>query len=152
MGAHFCIRGHLGGPCDQQDGFEKVNNRILVDLGVIRELVYVRGFKMFTESCLVWACFQVIFNRILTRNFDVWDFHTWFSLAWDVLQKSAFRGNRFNEFRDRFSLFLGSLGSGFSGFLGVENKVEHTTIFSDMTESESGIWWGRSTRYLVWAF
>ena len=68
--------------------------------------------------------------------------------AWDVLQKTIVHGNRFNEFLHRFLLFLGSLGSGFSGFLGVENKLEHTTIFSDMTESESGIWWGRSTGYL----
>ena len=45
----FAPWGHLGGPWDQQDGFEMVNNRILVDFGVIRELVYV---SFWVSKCL----------------------------------------------------------------------------------------------------
>ena len=37
----------------------------------------------------------------------------------------------FNEFRDRLLLFFGSLGSGFSGFLGLENRFENEVIFSE---------------------
>ena len=60
-----------------------------------------------------------------------------------------FHGNRFfiNLGID-FLLFFGSLGSGFSGFLGLENKLENPPSFSDTTGSESGFWWGRSPGYL----
>ena len=51
----------------------------------------------------------------------------------------------FNEFRDRFSLFFESLGNRFSDFVSLENKLENTPIFSDITKSEPGIWGRRST-------
>ena len=35
----------------------------------------------------------------------------------------------FKEFRDRFLVFFGCLGSRFSDFLGLENKLENETIF-----------------------
>ena len=37
----------------------------------------------------------------------------------------------FEEFRDRFLVFFGCLGSCFSDFLGLENKLENETIFSE---------------------
>ena len=56
-------RDHPGGPWEQQDGFEVVNNRILVDLGIISGHVYVSffGFKMLEISFCFLACFQVNF-------------------------------------------------------------------------------------------
>ena len=42
----------------------------------------------------------------------------------------------FNEFRDQCLLFFGSLGSCFSGFLGLENKLENQMIFGDETDPE----------------
>ena len=52
MGGHFGISGapweailalrdHPGGPWEQQDGHEVVNNKIFVDFGVISGRVYV---------------------------------------------------------------------------------------------------------------
>ena len=52
----------------------------------------------------------------------------------------------FNDFRDRFLLFFGSLGSGFSGFLGLENRLESEGIFCDVPDPEPGR--GESPRYL----
>ena len=34
----------------------------------------------------------------------------------------------FSEFRNRFLLFFGGLGSGFSGFLGLENELDNEVI------------------------
>ena len=46
----------------------------------------------------------------------------------------------FSEFRYGFSWFFGGLESRFSDFCSLENTLENTTIFSDTTESEPGIW------------
>ena len=51
----------------------------------------------------------------------------------------------FSEFRDRFSLFFGGLGSGFSGFLGLGNRLENEAIFSAITDPETLNWRGEST-------
>ena len=60
--------------------------------------------------------------------------------------------NRFsivlNEFRNRFLLFLRSLGDRFSDFLDLENRLENRWIFGDVTDLEFGIWGHRSTGYL----
>ena len=69
FGCPFCISGapwdpilalrdHPGGPWEQQDGHEVVNNRILS----------VLGFKMFESSCYLQACFQEIFLSISDSN------------------------------------------------------------------------------------
>ena len=46
-------------------------------------------------------------------------------------------------------MFFGCLGSRFSDFLGLENKLENEAIFSDITDPETWIWWGRSRG--IWA-
>ena len=51
----------------------------------------------------------------------------------------------FNEFLDRFLSFFGSLGSGFSNFLGLENRLGKEGIFSGITDLETLIWRRRST-------
>ena len=45
-----------------------------------------------------------------------------------------------NEFRDGFLFFFGGLGGRFSGFLGLQNRLEHEAIFSDITDPEKWIW------------
>ena len=42
----------------------------------------------------------------------------------------------FNDFRDILSAFVGSLGSSFSGFLGLEKRLENRAIFCDVTDPE----------------
>ena len=42
----------------------------------------------------------------------------------------------FSEFRDRFLVFVGCLGSRFSDFLGLENMLENEAIFSEKTDPE----------------
>ena len=42
-------------------------------------------------------------------------------------------------------LFFVGLGSGFSGCLGLENKLENETIFSDITDPETLNWRDGST-------
>ena len=42
----------------------------------------------------------------------------------------------FNEFRDGCLSFFGSLGSCFSLFLDLENRLENETIFRDVTDPE----------------
>ena len=48
----------------------------------------------------------------------------------------------FNEFRDRFSCFLIALGTVFSGFFSLENKLENEGIFCDVTDPEYLNWRG----------
>ena len=84
----------------QQDGLGMVNNRIIVDFGMISGLVYVsfwdsksfknRFFKLVSKS----FCY-----RFLNRNFDVRDFQI-VVFAWTVLQKSIFMEIVFSEFQD----------------------------------------------------
>ena len=40
------------------------------------------------------------------------------------------------EFHDGFLLFFRRLGNGFSGFLGLENKLENETIFNEKPNLE----------------
>ena len=44
----------------------------------------------------------------------------------------------FKDFRNRFLVFVGCLGSCFSDFLGLENKFENEAIFSKKQISRSG--------------
>ena len=46
----------------------------------------------------------------------------------------------FNDFRARFLLFFGSFGSGFSIFLGLENKLENEAILNEKTDPETLNW------------
>ena len=46
----------------------------------------------------------------------------------------------FKEFRDRFLSFFGGLGSRFSDFLGLGNRLENEAIFSDETDPEKLNW------------
>ena len=55
----------------------------------------------------------------------------------------------FSEIRGAFLSFVGSLGSRFSDFFSLENKLKNQTIFGVRTNLESGIWRGRSVG--VWA-
>ena len=48
----------------------------------------------------------------------------------------------------RFSLFVRGLGVRFSDFLSLENKVENTETFGDVTDPEFGIWGRRSKGYV----
>ena len=52
-GAISAPRDHPGEPWEQQDGFEVVENRIFIDLGMIWGFVYV--------SCWVSKCFKIRF-------------------------------------------------------------------------------------------
>ena len=63
LGDLLASRDHPGGPWEQQDGVEVVNNnnKILFDLGMILGVVYVSFGVSFVY-------------RFLNRNFDVWDF------------------------------------------------------------------------------
>ena len=54
----------------------------------------------------------------------------------------------FREFRDRSLSFFGGLGGRFAGVLGLENRRENEGFFCDLTDPESGIWWGGSTTNL----
>ena len=71
-------RGHPGGPWEQQDGFEVVNNSIFFDFGVILGFVYVSfwGFKMLKNSFFSGLVSRLFFYRFLLRNFSVWDFQS----------------------------------------------------------------------------
>ena len=60
----------------------------------------------------------------------------------DLSQKSFFI-----TFTIDFYCFLKALGPVFQ-VLSLENKLENTMIFSNITVSEFGIWWGRSMGYL----
>ena len=55
----------------------------------------------------------------------------------------------FSEFRDAFLSFFGRLGIGFSGFLGLENKFENETSFSEKRILRSGTGW--VSRGGIWA-
>ena len=67
-------RDHPGGQWKQQDGFEVLDNRILLDFGVILGLVHVSvlGFRMliFLFDC---GCFQVTFLLSISEP----DFKRW---------------------------------------------------------------------------
>ena len=54
----------------------------------------------------------------------------------------------FNTFRGRVVSFFKAFESRFSGFLGLENRVENRLIFGDVTDSEPLIWRGGSSRDL----
>ena len=45
----------------------------------------------------------------------------------------------FNEFRDGFLLFLGSLRNRFSDFLGFENRLENEAILSEKPDPHNWI-------------
>ena len=89
-------RDYPGGPWEQQDGFEVVNNRICVDLGVMIGRVYA----VFRDKNAYKSrfCFELVsrsfFNGFLTQNVDVWDFQI-VVFAWKVLHKLTFQGNHF---------------------------------------------------------
>ena len=90
-------------------------------------------------SFFVWACSQVIFNRFLNRNFNVWDFQIEV-FAKDVLQKSTFHINRFSQISESKFAFFESLGSRFSGFLGLENRLGNGGIFVMQPDPEMLNW------------
>ena len=54
-----------------------------------------------------------------------------------------------HEFQDAFLSFFRGLGKGFSGCLGLENKLENETCFSEKTDSEKWIWVCKSVG--IWA-
>ena len=47
-----------------------------------------------------------------------------------------------------FARFLEAFGSTFSGFLGLENRLENEAFFSDITDPEALNWRGESTHHL----
>ena len=53
-----------------------------------------------------------------------------------IAKKRFFMEIVFNEFRDRFLLFFGGLGNCFSGFSGLQNRLENRGIFGDETDPE----------------
>ena len=61
-------RDHSGGPWEQQDGHEVVNNTIFVDFGVISGLVYVSfwGSKCVTNRFAFRFVSRSFFDRFLT--------------------------------------------------------------------------------------
>ena len=65
-----------------------------------------------------------------------------------VLQKSIPPEIVFCEFVDRFLSLLEGIGSRFSGFLGLDNRLENRELFGAVAVSKSLIWRGGSTEYL----
>ena len=62
-----------------------------------------------------------------------------------IAKNQCFMENVFNEFRHRLFIVFECLGNRFSDFVSLENKLENTTIVSDMKKSEPGNWRGEST-------
>ena len=149
-GAILAPRDHPGRTWEQQDGREGANIRIFVDFGVISGLVCV--------SLCNSRCFKIcFFCWLASRSFFI-DF--WLESFTLGTPKSLFSHRRycknrfswklfFGETRDRFFLFLRCLGSRLSDLLGLENKLENETIFSEKLDPHNWIWWRRS--WGIWA-
>jgi hypothetical protein len=119
LGDLLASRDHPGGPWEQQDGVEVVNNnnKILFDLGMILGVVYVSFGVSFVY-------------RFLNRNFDVWDFQIVVFRMEVMANVDLSRKSRLVNFGMDFSCF-GSLWSRFSHVVRFENKPENETIFSE---------------------
>ena len=145
--AIFAPRGHPGA-WEQQDGLEVVNNRILIDFGVISGLVYV---SFWGPECLfffVRACFRVIFFMISDSKFGRLGLPDR-GFRMQGIAKIDFSWKSFlMNFGNRFLLFFDSLGHRFSDFLSLGNRFENKGIFCDVTDPEPSIWWVESPRYL----
>ena len=100
-------RDQPGGPWEQQDGQEVVNDRFFVDLGVISGpvLCQLLGFKMRRKSFSFLDYFHVIFYGFLIRMFDVWDLEI-VVFTWKALQKSIFMEIVLKEFQDYFLMLF----------------------------------------------
>ena len=60
--------------------------------------------------------------------------------AWKLLQNQLSMEIVFNEFRDRFLLFVKSIGNRFSGFLGLENRLKMKGFFVMQADPEKLNW------------
>ena len=60
-----------------------------------------------------------------------------------IAKKRLFMEIVFKESRNRILVFFGSLGSRFSDFLGLENKLENQAIFDKLPNLKPSMWWGQ---------
>ena len=89
-GGILAPRDHPGGPWEQQDGFEVVDKRILVDFGIILGLVDF----IFKAHFFFRACYQVVSLSVSETKFQRLGLQI-VVRAWKFLHKSTFHGNCF---------------------------------------------------------
>ena len=126
------LRGHSGGPWEQQDGFGMVVYKILLDFGV--PILKVLG----AEACNLNFC------RFVSRSlFSESEFQFWGLLNLDCRFECTAKNNFshklfFMNSTIVFSRFCVGPGSSFSVFLCLGNRLRNLWLFGDVTDSKPG--------------
>ena len=133
MGGHLGIirasRDHPGGPWEQQDGLEVVDNMIFDDFGVTLALAYI---TFWVSKCLKMffvcrACFQVIFLSISDSNFRRLGLpHQSFRMG-KYWENRFSMGNVFNKFGDRSYPVFNALMAAFLVFC-IRNTTQRVLV------------------------
>ena len=138
-------------PWEQQDGHKDARHRIVVDFGLISGLVSVIfGVQNMLKIVFLLALFLGCFFSDFCLVFSMFGTSKSLFSHWRYCKNRLFMKFVFIEFREWFSVFFGCLGSRFSDFLCLENKLENKTFFHEKLNPEFWIWGGRSGG--IWTF